>query len=155
MGFWTITWLFFLFWSGDSHEKRRGCSCSSLGVQMHLLNLYGLFSVIFSSEFFSLIMHTYPRKCTCIRRPTKEKVPRGAITCSEIGKQNVQAKKYIDCRFWSRLGLCMKSCKMWSKKKRKRRKKQKRKTVRKQLRYRHWKCYSSYLTICFRMTFQN
>lgn len=24
MGFWTSTWLFFLFWSGNSHEKRRG-----------------------------------------------------------------------------------------------------------------------------------
>ena len=54
-------------------------------VQMDLLNLYGLFSVIFFSEFFSLIMHTYPRKCTCIRRLTKEKVPWGAIACSEMG----------------------------------------------------------------------
>ena len=68
-------------------------------VQMDLLNLYGLFSVIFFSEFFSLIMHTYPRKCTCIRRPTKEKVPWGAITCSEMGNKTFKLKSLLIAGF--------------------------------------------------------
>ena len=42
---------------------------------------------------FSLIMHTYARGCTCIRRNLKKKtVPWGTFTWSEMGKQNLQAK---------------------------------------------------------------
>ena len=82
-------------------------------VQMDLLNLYGLFSVIFFSEFFSLIMHTYPRKCTCIRQDDlrKKKFPGEPSRVLKWEYKTFKLKS-IDCRFWSRLGLCMKSCKM-------------------------------------------
>ena len=46
--------------------------------------------VMFSREFafvFSLIMHTYARGCTCIRRHLEETVLWGIITRSEVGKQ--------------------------------------------------------------------
>ena len=38
-------------------------------------------------------MHTYARGCTCVRRHLNETVLWGNITWSEIGKQNIQAKK--------------------------------------------------------------
>jgi len=37
------------FGVGTPTKRGADCSCSSLRVQMDLLNLYGLFSVIFSS----------------------------------------------------------------------------------------------------------
>ena len=42
---------------------------------------------------FLLIMHSYARGCTCIRRHLEETVLWGTITWSEMGKQNIQAKK--------------------------------------------------------------
>ena len=41
----------------------------------------------------SLIMHTYARRCTCIKLHLKKTVHWGTITWSEMGKQNIQAKK--------------------------------------------------------------
>ena len=50
--------------------------------------------VMFSREFaFCLFVHTYARGCTCIRQQLKETVLRGTITWSEMGKQNLQAKR--------------------------------------------------------------
>ena len=38
-------------------------------------------------------MHTYASGCTCVRPHLNETVLWGNITWSEIGKQNIQAKK--------------------------------------------------------------
>ena len=67
-----------------------------------LFSLYVLFSQfrphdavqgICLLSFRSLIMHTHARGCTCIRRNLKKTVLWGTITWSEMGKQNIHAKK--------------------------------------------------------------
>ena len=44
-----------------------------------------------------IILHTYARGCTCIRRQLKETVLLGTNTWSVMRKQNIQAKRSIRC----------------------------------------------------------
>ena len=103
-------------------------------------------------------MHAYPRKCTCIRRRTKEKVPCGAITWSEMRKQNAQAKKIHWLQFLVSFGAVS-----WKAEKCEGRKKGKKEKNRRGKQFEDnfginiesaIQC-SSYLTICFRIASQN
>ena len=103
-------------------------------------------------------MHAYPRKCTCVRRRTKEKVPWGAITWSEMRKQNAQAKKIHWLQFLASFGAVS-----WKAEKCEGREKGKEERNRRGKQFEDnfgvniesaIQC-SSYLTICFRMASQN